>query len=87
MKTKTINQEILIKNAEPHQIYEIIMDSVKHADLISSTAEISREIEGKFSVYDGYITGKNIELVPDKKIVQQCRFKKSDNNWPAPKPK
>ena len=80
METKTIKLEVTIKNATPEQIYEIFMDSKKHADLISSGAEISREIGGKFNIYDDYITGRNLELVENEKIVQEWRGE--EECWP-----
>jgi activator of HSP90 ATPase len=72
MKLKIIKQTVNFK-ASPREIYEILMDSKKHSALTGSTAKISRKIGGKFSVYDGALYGKNIELLPDKKIVQEWR--------------
>jgi activator of HSP90 ATPase len=57
----------------PHEVYEALMDSKKHAAITGGAAEISREIGGSFSAYDGYITGQNLELIPDRKIVQSWR--------------
>ena len=34
---------------------------------------ISREAGGAFSAFDGYITGRNVELVPNQRIVQAWR--------------
>jgi activator of HSP90 ATPase len=56
-----------------HEVYEALMDSKKHAAFTGGAAEISREVGGAFSAYDGYITGQNLELVPDRKIVQSWR--------------
>jgi activator of HSP90 ATPase len=67
-----IIQTVIFKTS-PHEIYEALMDSKKHAVFTGSAAEISHEVGGEFMAYDGYITGKNIELVPDKKIVQSWR--------------
>jgi len=67
-----IRQTVTFK-ASPHEVYEALMDSKKHAAFTGSAAEISREVGGEYMAYDGYITGKNIELVPDKKIVQSWR--------------
>jgi len=67
-----IRQTITFK-ASAHEVYEALMDSKKHAAFTGSAAEISREVGGEYMAYDGYITGKNIELVPDKKIVQSWR--------------
>ena len=69
MKTKTFRQKVTFK-ATSHDVYELLMDSKKHAQFSGGVAKVSRKVGGKFSVYDGYATGKNIELVPDKKIVQ-----------------
>jgi activator of HSP90 ATPase len=65
--------------AEPHAVYELLMDSKKHARFSESKAAISREVGGKISAYDEYIDGWNVELVPDKKIVQKWR----ESDWPA----
>ena len=70
--TETIEQTIFIK-AVPHEIYEVLMDSARHTALTGSEAKISRLIGGDYSAYDGYITGKNLELYLDKKIVQSWR--------------
>jgi activator of HSP90 ATPase len=77
MKTKTLNEKIIIK-ADPHDIYEALMDSEKHSELTESVAKISREIGGKFTAFDNWASGKNIELVQDKKIVQTWR----GDDWP-----
>jgi activator of HSP90 ATPase len=77
METKTIRQTVNLK-ASPHDVYEALMDSKKHARFTGGKASISREVGGKFSTYDGYAEGVNIELVPDKKIVQSWRAE----DWP-----
>jgi activator of HSP90 ATPase len=38
-----------------------------------SPAEISREAGGAFSLFGGYVTGRQIELVPNERIVQVWR--------------
>ncbi len=78
-KTKIIEQEILI-NCAPHEIYEAFMDSKIHSKFTEGKAKISREIGGKFSVFEGDLNGKNVELIPDKKIVQTWRSE--GENWP-----
>jgi len=77
MKTKTIRQSVTFK-ASPKTIYEMLMDSRKHAAFTGSKAKISRKVGGKFTAYDDYISGTNLELVPNKKIVQSWR----GNDWP-----
>ena len=79
MKTKTIEQSVII-NATPHQVFETLMDSEKHSELTGSDANISREVGGSFEVWDGYIEGNNIEIIPGKKIVQNWRGE--EECWP-----
>src|SRR3989304_3944316 len=78
MANKTIKQTATFK-ASPHQVYEALMDSKKHSQFTGGKASISRKVGGKFSVYDGYAEGVNLELVPDEKIVQTWRA----GDWPA----
>ena len=79
IKKKSIEEEILIKGS-PHDIYEAFMDSKKHSKFTESKAKVSREIGGSFSIYEGAINGKNVELIQDKKIVQTWRGE--SENWP-----
>lgn len=72
MKTRTIKQSVTFR-AKPHDVYEALMDSDKHSRFTGGKVHISRRIGGKFSAFDGYSEGVNIELVPDKKIVQSWR--------------
>jgi activator of HSP90 ATPase len=77
MSAKTIKQTVTIK-ASPHDVYEASMDAKKHAKFTGGKAVISRAVGGKFNVFDGYAEGTNLELVPDKKIVQSWRA----DDWP-----
>ena len=46
-----------------------------------SPADASAEVGGEFSAWDGYISGKNLELEPGKRILQSWRtqqFSESD---------
>jgi len=69
MDTITIRETITI-DARPHEVYEMLMDEKKHAQLTRGVASISREIGGPVSTNNGYSTGRVIELVPGSKIVQ-----------------
>ena len=77
MNTKTIRQSVTFK-ASAHEVYEAVMDSEKHSEFTYSQANISRQTGGKFSVYSGDIEGVNLELIPDRKIVQSWRY----SDWP-----
>ena len=75
--SKVIRQTVTLK-ASPHDVYEALMDSRKHAKFTRAAAKISRKVGGPISAYDGYISGSTLELVPDKKIVQSWR----GSGWP-----
>ena len=70
--SKIIQQTVTFK-ASPHAVYEAFMDSEKHAAFTGGKASLSRAVGGSIMAYDDYITGKNVELVPDHKIVQDWR--------------
>jgi activator of HSP90 ATPase len=74
---RVIRQRIIF-TVEPHKVYEALMDSKKHSKFTGAKAVISREVGGKISAYEDYIDGWNVELVPDKKIVQKWR----GSDWP-----
>ncbi|HLD85410.1 MAG TPA: SRPBCC domain-containing protein [archaeon] len=75
---KTSLKQVIIIKAEPHDVYEIYMDERKHSIFTDSKATITKKEGGKFSAYDGYATGKILELAPDKKIIQSWRA----DDWP-----
>lgn len=77
MSGNNIEQQVEF-NASAHEVYELLMDEKKHADFTDAPASISREVGGKFSVWGGYATGHNLELAPDRKIVQTWRA----SDWP-----
>jgi uncharacterized protein YndB with AHSA1/START domain len=66
MNTKTLRQSVLLR-ATPHEVYEAIMDSKKHAEFTHSPAIIDRKVGGEFSAFDGWASGTTLELIPDKK--------------------
>jgi len=70
MKTETLKQKVLFK-AAPEEVYDMLMDEKKHAKFTGDTAKISAKVGGTFKVWGDYITGKNLELKPGKKIVQE----------------
>ena len=77
---KIIVQKVKFKTS-PETLYEIFMDSKKHTQATGGKAVISRKIGGSFTAWDGYLSGKNLFLVPGKTIVQSWRsseFKKDD---------
>jgi uncharacterized protein YndB with AHSA1/START domain len=76
--TTTIRQTIVF-NATPNDVYEMMMDSKKHQSLSGESADISREVGGRFSAWTNHLTGFNLVLRPGEKIVQAWR---ADDWWP-----
>jgi activator of HSP90 ATPase len=70
METKSIKQKVIIE-ASPKRTYEAILDPKIHSEFTQAEAENDMAVGAKFSAYDGYISGVNLELKKDKKIVQK----------------
>lgn len=79
MKTKSIKQTITF-DTTPETIYNLILDEKKVAAFTGSKATLSKKLNGKFYVFDGYCQGYNIELIEGKKIVQAWHF--AEDGWP-----
>ena len=77
VETKTIRQTISF-HASAHDVYEMLTDEKKHALFTGGSAQISRDVGGTFVTNEGYSDGKNVELVPDAKIIQTWRA----SDWP-----
>jgi activator of HSP90 ATPase len=71
--TKTLRQTVHFKGASPRTVYDLIMVSRQHASLSREKAVISQRVGGRFSAWNGHITGFNLALRPGRKIVQAWR--------------
>ena len=69
IKKTTIIDKIIIK-ATSNEVYDAFMDPKKHSKFTGSKATGKAIVGQKFSAWDGYIKGKNLELEEGKKIVQ-----------------
>ena len=58
---------------EPKAVYAAWLSSKGHAEMTGSPAKANAKKGGKFTAWDGYISGKNLELKPGKLIVQAWR--------------
>ena len=70
---KTITQKVVFKNTNVKVLYEMYLNEKKHSELTGGPAKITSKIGAAYSVYDGYITGKNLHLIKDTLIVQTWR--------------
>ena len=68
----SLHQEIELK-ASPQRIYEILLDSKQFAAFTGMPANIDPAAGGAFSMFGGVIVGRNIELIPNQRIVQAWR--------------
>lgn len=59
-------------------LFEILMDDNRWKGFTQSNARISKEVGGEISIFDGAVTGTNMELQEGKLIVQNWRF----GSWP-----
>jgi activator of HSP90 ATPase len=82
---ETIHQEPVFE-ASPKRVYEALMDAKQFEKAIQLSAavqsgmalgkeptQISREAGGPFTLFRGHIVGRQIELVPNERIVQAWR--------------
>jgi activator of HSP90 ATPase len=79
-----IHQEVVFK-ASPKRVYEALMDAkqfskivqmsaaAKSGSLGNTPAEIGREAGGAVTLFGGYVTGRQVEIVPNQRIVQAWR--------------
>ncbi|KAL3846249.1 hypothetical protein ACJIZ3_003652 [Penstemon smallii] len=74
-KTITMSEKF---SCRAKDLYEILMDENRWKGFTQSNARISKEVGGEFSIFDGSVTGKNVELKEGKLIVQNWRF----GSWP-----
>src|SRR6266571_9425346 len=76
-KTITIKQKEFIA-AKPVEIYDALLNEKKHSAFTGAKATCDRRIGGKFTEWDGYITGVNMKLENGRRIVQEWKT----TEWP-----
>jgi activator of HSP90 ATPase len=81
---ESIHQEPVFR-ASRKRIYDVLTDTRQFAKIVelsgamhgmppgTKAAEISREAGGAFTIFGGLIVGRQVELVPDQRIVQAWR--------------
>ena len=62
--------------ASARDIYDAWLDSVAHSRMTGGQAKASAELGAEIMAWDGYITGRNLELTPGARIVQAWRTTK-----------
>ncbi len=73
-----IHQEVDVK-ASPERVYGALTEARQFSAFTGGApAEISLEAGGAFSCFGGKIVGRNLELVPGRRLVQAWRA----GSWP-----
>ncbi|PCI88177.1 MAG: hypothetical protein COB24_03540 [Hyphomicrobiales bacterium] len=75
--SERIEQEEII-NASAADIYAALTQADIFREMTGPPAEISADEGGEFSLFGGFITGRNIELVSGVRLVQAWRSKSWD---------
>ena len=78
MPVKVIKQKVILPGT-PKDAFELLMDEKKHAALIGDTVSINPKVGGTFATFSGYATGEFMEIIPNKKIVQEWHAQ----DWPS----
>lgn len=72
-RMKTFKKTFRI-DAEPSDVYSALTNPVTIEIWSGYPAEMSAEPGSEFSLWEGDITGKNLEFVTDRKVVQEWYF-------------
>ncbi|MEI6875014.1 MAG: SRPBCC domain-containing protein [Spirochaetota bacterium] len=59
--------------APPERVFAAWMDEAEHAAFTGSPASIEAGPGGTFSAWDGYISGRTLEVEPGLRLVQSWR--------------
>lgn len=68
----TIKQTVTFKSS-PEVLYRTLTNADEFGKATGAPAEIAEGAGGEFSCFGGQITGRHIELVPNRRIVQAWR--------------
>lgn len=59
--------------AAPEKVFRAWLSTEGHAAMTGSPAKVEPRVGGSFTAWDGYISGKTLELKPYTRIVQAWR--------------
>ena len=60
-------------NAPLESVFNAWLDSAEHTKMTGGEAKASTEVDASFTAWDGYIWGKNLEIEPNKRVLQSWR--------------
>jgi uncharacterized protein YndB with AHSA1/START domain len=67
-------------NATPEEVFEALVNPELIEDWSGDEAKMSADIGGKFSLWGGQMFGTNLEVVKNKKLVQEWCY----DQWKEP---
>jgi activator of HSP90 ATPase len=79
---KTIEQSVRFP-ATARELYDIYLDPARHQAVTGAPVRISAKAGGRFSAFDGMLSGVTLAAVPGQLIVQRWRsnmFKDADGD-------
>ena len=79
---KTIKQSQLFPGVQPAKLYEAMLSGPKHSKMTGAHATGSTRVGGRFTAWGGYIFGRNLELDPGHRILQEWQTAE----WPEGAP-
>jgi activator of HSP90 ATPase len=68
--------------ASPADVFDALLNSGIHTEFTGSPVTTSRRTGARFTAWDGYIPGKNIQLVKNAKIVQEWKTAEWPKGYP-----
>jgi len=72
LRTTSLKQQIDLP-AAPQRVFEVLLDAKQFAVVTGLPAEIDPKPGGTFKTFGGLIEGRNVELIPARRIVQAWR--------------
>ena len=72
MKKDSLRMSAVIA-AAPRAIYDAWMSGKGHTAMTGSKASVTAKVGGKYTAWEGYISGRTLELKPGARIVQSWR--------------
>ena len=81
----TIITDTVIISATPEEVYDAYLDPKKQSAFTGSKATGDGKVGGKFTAWDGYIFGKNLELEKGKRIIQEWKTTEWPEGYPPSK--
>lgn len=71
--TDSFELSVIFPSVSTEQIYNAWLDSAEHSAFTGSPAQLDLQGESRFTAWDGYISGRTLEIEPYQRILQSWR--------------